>query len=172
MKQKIQSFGRFLSGMVMPNIGAFIAWGLLTALFIETGWLPNAKLSSMVSPMLTYVLPVLIAYQGGKMVGGPRGAVMGAIATVGVICGAPDYPMLMGAMIMGPFAGWIIKIFDKAVDGKIKPGFEMLVNNFSVGILGLLLAILGYYAIGPFMTVILNLLSAGVQVLVDHALLP
>ena len=172
MKQKIQSFGRFLSGMVMPNIGAFIAWGLLTALFIATGWLPNERLSSMVSPMLTYVLPVLIAYQGGKMVGGPRGAVMGAIATVGVICGAPDYPMLMGAMIMGPFAGWVIKVFDKAVDGKIKPGFEMLVNNFSVGILGLLLAILGYYAIGPFMTVILNLLSAGVQVLVDHALLP
>ena len=171
MKQKIQSFGRFLSGMVMPNIGAFIAWGLLTALFISTGWLPNEKLSSMVSPMLTYVLPVLIAYQGGKMVGGPRGAVMGVIATVGVICGS-EYTMLMGAMIMGPFAGWVIKQFDKAVEGKIKPGFEMLVNNFSVGIFGLILAIIGYYAIGPFMTAILNVLSAGVQFLVDHAILP
>ena len=171
MKQKIQSFGRFLSGMVMPNIGAFIAWGLLTALFIATGWLPNEKLSSMVSPMLTYVLPVLIAYQGGKMVGGPRGAVMGVIATVGVICGS-EYTMLMGAMIMGPFAGWVIKQFDKAVEGKIRPGFEMLVNNFSVGIFGLILAIIGYYAIGPFMTAILNVLSAGVQFLVDHAILP
>ena len=171
MKQKIQSFGRFLSGMVMPNIGAFIAWGLLTALFIATGWLPNEKLSSMVSPMLTYVLPVLIAYQGGKMVGGPRGAVMGVIATVGVICGS-EYTMLMGAMIMGPFAGWVIKKFDKAVEGKIRPGFEMLVNNFSVGIFGLILAIIGYYAIGPFMTAILNVLSAGVQFLVDHAILP
>ncbi len=171
MKQKIQSFGRFLSGMVMPNIGAFIAWGLLTALFIATGWLPNEKLSSMVGPMLTYVLPVLIAYQGGKMVGGPRGAVMGVIATVGVICGS-EYTMLMGAMIMGPFAGWVIKQFDKAVEGKIKPGFEMLVNNFSVGIFGLILAIIGYYAIGPFMTAILNVLSAGVQFLVDHAILP
>ena len=157
--------------MVMPNIGAFIAWGLLTALFIATGWLPNEKLSSMVSPMLTYVLPVLIAYQGGKMVGGPRGAVMGVIATVGVICGS-EYTMLMGAMIMGPFAGWVIKQFDKAVEGKIKPGFEMLVNNFSVGIFGLILAIIGYYAIGPFMTAILNVLSAGVQFLVDHAILP
>ncbi len=171
MKQKIQSFGRFLSGMVMPNIGAFIAWGLLTALFIATGWLPNEKLSSMVGPMLTYVLPVLIAYQGGKMVGGPRGAVMGVIATVGVICGS-EYTMLMGAMIMGPFAGWVIKQFDKAVEGKIKPGFEMLVNNFSVGIFGLILAIIGYYAIGPFMTAILNVLSAGVQFLVNHAILP
>ena len=171
MKQKIQSFGRFLSGMVMPNIGAFIAWGFLTALFISTGWLPNEKLSSMVSPMLTYVLPILIAYQGGKMVGGPRGAVMGVIATVGVICGS-EYTMLMGAMLMGPFAGWIIKMFDKAVEGKIKPGFEMLVNNFSVGIIGLILAIVGYYAIGPLMTGLLNVLSAGVQLLVDHSILP
>ncbi|MBO4838011.1 MAG: PTS mannitol transporter subunit IICBA, partial [Lachnospiraceae bacterium] len=110
-------------------------------------------------------------YQGGKMVGGPRGAVMGVIATVGVICGS-EYTMLMGAMIMGPFAGWVIKQFDKAVEGKIKPGFEMLVNNFSVGIFGLILAIIGYYAIGPFMTAILNVLSAGVQFLVDHAILP
>ena len=171
MKQKIQSFGRFLSGMVMPNIGAFIAWGLLTALFIDTGWLPNKELSSIVSPMLTYVLPILIAYQGGKMVGGQRGGVMGAIATIGVICGS-EYTMLMGAMLMGPFAGWIIKMFDKAVEGKIKPGFEMLVNNFSVGIIGLLLAIGGYYGIGPLMSAILKVLSAGVQFLVDHAILP
>ena len=171
MKQKIQSFGRFLSGMVMPNIGAFIAWGLLTALFIDTGWLPNKELSSIVSPMLTYVLPILIAYQGGKMVGGQRGGVMGAIATIGVICGS-EYTMLMGAMLMGPFAGWVIKMFDKAVEGKIKPGFEMLVNNFSVGIIGLLLAIGGYYGIGPLMSAILKVLSAGVQFLVDHAILP
>ncbi|MBQ1679273.1 MAG: PTS mannitol transporter subunit IICBA [Oscillospiraceae bacterium] len=171
MKQKLQSFGRFLSGMVMPNIGAFIAWGLLTALFIDTGWLPNKELSSIVSPMLTYVLPILIAYQGGKMVGGQRGGVMGAIATIGVICGS-EYTMLMGAMLMGPFAGWVIKMFDKAVEGKIKPGFEMLVNNFSVGIIGLLLAIGGYYGIGPLMSAILKVLSAGVQFLVDHAILP
>ncbi|RKM59978.1 PTS mannitol transporter subunit IICBA [Butyrivibrio sp. CB08] len=171
MKEKIQSFGRFLSGMVMPNIGAFIAWGLLTALFIETGWLPNAALSSIVGPMLTYVLPVLIAYQGGKMVGGQRGAVMGAIMTIGVICGT-EYTMFMGAMIAGPLAGWVIKKFDKAVEGKIPTGFEMLVNNFSVGILGLLLAIIGYYVIGPFMGGVLAVLNGGVAVLVDNNILP
>lgn len=172
MKEKVQSFGRFLSGMVMPNIGAFIAWGLITALFIEAGWLPNADLATIVSPMLSYVLPLLIAYQGGKMVGGARGAVIGVIATIGVICGEPDTPMLMGAMAMGPFAGWVIKKFDQAVEGKIKPGFEMLVNNFSVGIIGMLLAILGFYLIGPFMAAVLGILSAGVQVLVDNSLLP
>jgi PTS system mannitol-specific IIC component len=171
MKEKIQSFGRFLSGMVMPNIGAFIAWGLLTALFIDTGWLPNAQLSSIVGPMLTYDLPILIAYQGGKMVGGSRGAVMGAIMTIGVICGT-EYTMFMGAMIAGPLAGWVIKKFDKAVEGKIPQGFEMLVNNFSVGILGLALAILGYYIIGPFMGGVLAILNAGVAVLVNNNILP
>lgn len=171
MKAKIQTFGRFLSGMVMPNIGAFIAWGLLTALFIEKGWFPNAQLSSIGSPMLTYVLPILIAYQGGKMVGGDRGALMGAIATIGVICGT-EYTMFMGAMIMGPLAGLVIKKFDKAVDGHIPAGFEMIVNNFSVGILGLIMAVIGYYLIGPFMGVILGALSAGVNVLVTHGILP
>ena len=171
MKERIQSFGRFLSGMVMPNIGAFIAWGLLTALFIDTGWLPNANLSTIVGPMLTYVLPVLIAYQGGKMVGGSRGAVMGAIVAIGVICGT-EYTMFMGAMVAGPLGGWVIKKFDQAVEGKIPSGFEMLVNNFSVGILGLILAIIGYYLIGPFMGAVLALLNAGVQVLVNHGLLP
>ena len=171
MKAKIQTFGRFLSGMVMPNIGAFIAWGLLTALFIEKGWFPNEQLSSIVTPMLTYVLPILIAYQGGKMVGGDRGALMGAIATIGVICGT-EYTMFMGAMIMGPLAGLVIKKFDKAVDGHIPAGFEMIVNNFSVGILGLIMAVIGYYLIGPFMGVILGALSAGVNVLVTHGILP
>ncbi|MBR3202613.1 MAG: PTS mannitol transporter subunit IICBA [Solobacterium sp.] len=171
MKERVQSFGRFLSAMVMPNIGAFIAWGLLTALFIDTGWLPNAQLSTIVGPMLTYLLPILIAYQGGKMVGGNRGAIAGTIATVGTICGT-EYTMLMGAMVMGPFAGWVMKKFDQAIDGKVKPGFEMLVNNFSLGIIGLLLAILGFYVMGPFMAGVLGILSAGVQVLVDHGILP
>ena len=112
MKNAVSRFGKFLSGMVMPNIGAFIAWGFLTALFIEAGWFPNEKLASMVSPMLTYLLPILIAGQGGKMVAGERGRVIAAIAVVGCICGS-DYTMLMGAMVMGPLAGWVIKQFDK-----------------------------------------------------------
>ena len=171
MKNAVSRFGKFLSGMVMPNIGAFIAWGFLTALFIEAGWFPNEKLASMVSPMLTYLLPILIAGQGGKMVAGDRGRVIAAIAVVGCICGS-DYTMLMGAMVMGPLAGWVIKQFDKKVEGRIPAGFEMLVNNFSVGILGMLLAILGYYVIGPFMTAILTVLTAGVDFLVAHSLLP
>lgn len=172
MKEKVQSFGRFLSGMVMSNIGAFIAWGLTAALFIDTGWCPNKELSTLVGPFLGYALPLLITYTGGKMVGGTRGAVMGAIAVMGVIQSNPGTTMLMGAMVMGPLAGWVIKQFDALVEGKIKPGFEMLVNNFSVGILGLIMAILGFYITGPIMAAILALLKAGAEVLVANRLLP
>lgn len=172
MKNAVQRFGKFLSAMVMPNIGAFIAWGFITALFIEAGWLPNEKLASLNGPMLNYLLPILIGVQGGRLVGGDRGAVMGAIATVGVIVGAPDYPMLMGSMVMGPLAGFVIKKFDQAMDGRMPAGFEMLINNFSVGIFGMVLAIIGYYAIGPFMSVILVILRGGVEILINNGLLP
>lgn len=172
MKNAVQRFGKFLSAMVMPNIGAFIAWGFITALFIEAGWLPNEQLASLNGPMLNYLLPILIGVQGGKLVGGDRGAVMGAIATVGVIVGAPDYPMLMGSMVMGPLAGFVIKKFDQAMDGRMPAGFEMLINNFSVGIFGMILAIIGYYAIGPFMSIILVILRGGVEILINAGLLP
>lgn len=172
MKEKVQKLGRALSAMVMPNIGAFIAWGLLAALFIDTGWLPNAQLSTMVGPFLTWVLPLLIAIQAGRNVGGDRGGVIAAIAVVGVIMGKPDTTMLMGAMIMGPIAGLVIKKFDQIMEGNMPAGFEMLINNFSIGILGLVLAIIGFFAISPFMASILAVLSAGVNVMVKHGLLP
>ncbi|QFT37583.1 MULTISPECIES: PTS mannitol transporter subunit IICBA [unclassified Vibrio] len=170
-KIKIQNFGRFLSNMVMPNIGAFIAWGFITALFIPTGWLPNETLASMVGPMITYLLPLLIGYTGGKLVGGERGAVVGAITTMGVIVGT-DIPMFMGAMMVGPLGGWAIKTFDNYIDGKVKSGFEMLVNNFSAGIIGMLGAMLAFMFIGPFVKVLSGGLAAGVNFLVSAHLLP
>ncbi|MCE0494722.1 PTS mannitol transporter subunit IICBA [Vibrio salinus] len=170
-KVKVQNFGRFLSNMVMPNIGAFIAWGFITALFIPTGWTPNATLAAFVGPMITYLLPLLIGYTGGKLIGGERGAVVGAITTMGVIVGS-DIPMFMGAMIAGPLGGWAISTFDKRADGKIKSGFEMLVNNFSAGIIGMLCAIAAFYLIGPFVKVLSVALSHGVDTLVSAHLLP
>ena len=170
-KLRIQNFGRFLSNMVMPNIGAFIAWGFITALFIPTGWLPNETLGKLVGPMITYLLPLLIGYTGGRLVGGDRGAVVGAITTMGVIVGS-DIPMFLGAMIAGPLGGYAIKKFDKWVDGKIKSGFEMLVNNFSAGIIGMILALIAFLAIGPSVKALSTALAAGVDVLVNADLLP
>ena len=175
MKNGLQKFGKFLSAMVMPNIGAFIAWGFITALFIADGWLPNERLATIQPYMLYYLIPVLIAGQGGYMVGGDRGRVMGAIAVAGTIAGVggtEGQPMLLGAMVMGPLAGWCIKKFDQFMETRMPAGFEMLINNFSVGIFGMVLAILGFYGIGPAMTAILAVLSAGVDVLVNHGLLP
>src|SRR6476661_73025 len=178
----VQKFGTFLSGMIMPNIGAFIAWGIITALFIEKGWLPVPQLGGfgetdgkpnigLVGPMITYLLPLLIGYTGGKMVYDVRGGVVGAIGTMGVIVGA-GIPMFIGAMIMGPLGGWTMKHLDSIWDGKIRPGFEMLVNNFSAGIWGALLALLGFYGISPLVTNFSTAAGNFVQFLVHNGLLP
>ncbi len=155
----------------MPNIGAFIAWGLITALFIPTGWLPNEHLAKLVDPMLKYLLPLLIAYTGGRNVAGDRGAVIGAIAAMGVIIGS-DIPMFIGAMLMGPFVAWCIKKFDRLIAGKVKAGFEMLVNNFSIGIIGFCLAILGYLVIGDVITWLSTAIGAGADFIIKKGLLP
>lgn len=168
---KIQRFGNFLSGMVMPNLGVFVAWGLLTALFIPTGWIPNDYLGKLVSPVLTYCMPLLIGYTGGKLVHGVRGGAIGALATMGVITGA-NVTMLSGAMVIGPFAGWCMKKVDDALEGKFRPGFEMLISNFSMGILGLILVIASYVCVGPVMEAILMVLSAGVNWVMERGLLP
>ena len=171
MKQKVQLFGRTLSAMVMPNIGAFIAWGFITALFIETGWMPNETFAALVSPMSSTLLPLLIAFTGGYNVCGHRGGVLAAIATMGLIVGS-DIPMFLGAMMMGPLCGWIIKKFDKAVEGKIKAGFEMLVNNFSIGIIGLILVLLAMVVVTPLVTTLTGALESGVNFFVERGLLP
>ncbi len=179
----VQKFGTFLSGMIMPNIGAFIAWGLITAFFIKTGWTPVARIGGfgedadgvpykgIVGPMITYLLPLLIAGQGGRMVYGVRGGVVGSIAAMGVIAGT-NVPMFLGAMIMGPLGGWVMKHLDALWSHKIKPGFEMLINNFSAGIAGGAIAVVGFFAFGPIIEGISKALGNGVDFLVNHSLLP
>nr|WP_169823156.1 PTS mannitol transporter subunit IICB [Anaerobacillus alkalilacustris] len=168
---KVQRFGSYLSGMIMPNIGAFIAWGLITALFIPTGWLPNESLAELVGPMIIYLLPLLIGFTGGKMIYDVRGGVVGATATMGVIVGA-DIPMFLGAMIMGPLGGYLIKKFDQKIDGKVRQGFEMLVNNFSAGILAGVLTLVAFKAIGPVVLGLNQFLAAGVEGIIGAGLLP
>lgn len=186
---RVQKFGTFLSNMVMPNIGAFIAWGFITALFIEVGWLPELGIGDspdswvaeiggwdedgggIVGPMITYLLPLLIGYTGGYNIYDKRGGVVGAIATMGVIAGT-SIPMFMGAMIMGPLGGWSMKRIDAIWDGKIKPGFEMLVNNFAAGIWGMILAIFSFFVMSPIVTWIADRLGEGVDFLVSNNLLP
>jgi PTS system mannitol-specific IIC component len=171
VKANIQRLGAFLAGMIMPNIAAFIAWGLITALFIPTGWLPNAKLGALVDPIIHVLLPVLIGYTGGRMVHGQRGAVVGAVATMGVVLSA-EQPMLLGAMIVGPLAAYLLRWVDRYTEERTRAGFEMLVDNFSAGILGGAMAVLGIYAIGPVVRSVTTAAGHGVDYLVSHDLLP
>ncbi|WP_370325839.1 mannitol-specific PTS transporter subunit IIC [Euzebya sp.] len=170
-RARLQKVGGNMAAMVMPNIGAFLAWGLITAMFIETGWTPNESLAEMVGPMINFLLPILIGYTAGRLVHDQRGAVIGAIATTGVIVGS-EIPMFLGAMIIGPLAAWVLKEFDKVVQPRIKAGFEMLVNNFSLGILGMGMAIVGYLVIGPVVSALTDVLGNGVDFLVTNSLLP
>jgi PTS system mannitol-specific IIC component len=187
VRARIQRFGSYLSGMVMPNIGAFIAFGLITALFIPDGWTPNADLAEMVGPMIVVLIPTLIAYTGGKMVHGQRGAVIGAVATFGAIVAAAvpvavgdgtsvlpfgGQVMILAAFVLGPLAAYLLKLFDNLVAGKVKAGFEMLIDNFSIGILGGALAIFGYKVIEPIVGWITDRLGDGVESLVSNSLLP
>ncbi len=167
----IQRIGGYLAGMIMPNIAAFIAWGLITALFIPTGWWPNEQLAGLVGPMILTLLPVLIGYTGGRLVHGQRGAVVGAVATMGVVVGT-DIPMFLGAMIVGPLAAYILKNIDGVLQKRTRAGFEMLVDNFSAGILGVVMAILGLLAVGPVVETLANWAGNGVDALVSSNLLP
>jgi mannitol PTS system EIICBA or EIICB component len=171
IKARVQRFGGHLSGMVMPNIAAFIAWGLITALFFEHGWLPDERFAALIDPMSHVLLPVLIGYTGGRMVHEQRGAVVGAIATMGLVVGA-DTPMFFGAMLVGPLAAYLLKRVDALLAGRIRPGFEMLIDNFSAGIVGAAVALAGVVAIGPVVRIFTDAAGAGVRFLVEHSLLP
>jgi len=172
MKNGVQRFGKFLSAMIMPNIGALIAFGFLAAFFNGSGWIPHEGFATIFSAILVYLIPILIASTGGKLIGGERGSIIGAIAVVGAIMSDPNTTMLMAAMIIGPLSGFCIKKFDKAMEGHMPAGFEMLINNFSVGIIGMILAMVSYLVIGPMMNLLLAVLTAGVNVLVEHSMLP
>ncbi|MEK6220717.1 MAG: PTS mannitol transporter subunit IICB [Chloroflexota bacterium] len=171
MKERIQQWGGFLASMVVPNIGAFIAWGLITALFIPTGWIPNEKYSALVGPMILNLLPILIGYTGGKVIYGHRGGVIGAVTTVGAIVGS-SIPQFLGGMIVGPIAAWLLKKVDEALEDRIPIGFELLVNNFALGILGTITSMLALVAIGPFVEGISGALESVVQAMFNSGILP
>jgi PTS system mannitol-specific IIC component len=170
-RARVQAFGGFLTAMVIPNVGAFIAWGLITALFIPTGWLPNEDFAQLVDPMITYLLPLLLAFTGGRLVHGQRGGVIGALGAVGVIVGA-DIPMFLGAMIMGPLSAWLLKKLDRLLEGRVRAGFEMLVNTFSLGLLGLALCLTAFRGVGPLISQINEWMLSAISALVETGFLP
>ncbi|WP_419854823.1 hypothetical protein [Candidatus Poriferisodalis sp.] len=131
--------------------------------------------------MIKYLLPMLVAYTGGKLLHGHRGGVLGAVAVLGVIGGASfelssgvvgDPPQFLGAMVIGPLSGWVMREIDKYLEDKRPAGFEMLINNFSQGIAGVILAMLGYVVIGPIMSSLATAFGNMVEGISDAGLLP
>jgi PTS system mannitol-specific IIC component len=171
VRERIQQYGGYLAAMVLPNIGAILAWGLITAFVIPTGWTPNKTLEALVGPMIRFLLPILIGYTGGKLVYGHRGGVVGAVFTAGIIVGS-EAPMFLGAMIVGPIGAFLIKKYDDLTEDRVPTGFEMLSNTFSAGILGAVLAVIGVLSIGPVLQAGSDALGAGVSAIIAAGLLP
>lgn len=171
IRSNVQKIGSFISSMIIPNIGAFIAWGFIEAIFSPTGWFPNERISTLIDPLKNYLLPLLVGYTGGKVTGGARGGIVAAIATIGVICGA-NIQMILGAIIIGPVSGYLIKKLDIKLKDKIPYGFEMLVNNFSLAFMGIILAIIGLVIIGPSIIIVDKIMNKGVYFIIRNGLLP
>ena len=171
IRSNVQKIGSFISSMIIPNIGAFIAWGFIEAIFSPTGWFPNERISTLIDPLKNYLLPLLVGYTGGKVTGGARGGIVAAIATTGVICGA-NIPIILGAIIIGPVSGYLIKKLDIKLKDKIPYGFEMLVNNFSLAFMGIILAIIGLVIIGPSIIIVDKIMNKGVYFIIRNGLLP
>jgi mannitol PTS system EIICBA or EIICB component len=171
IQARLQKIGGFMAGMVVPNIGAFIAWGLITAMFVPAGWLPNPHLAKLIEPMILYLLPLLIGYTGGRLVHGARGGLVGAVGTMGMAAGS-GIPMFIGAMVMGPLGGWLMREFDERWGRRVPTGFEMLVNNFSAGILAMALALGGFVVAGPFVAALTAMLAAGARRITAAGFLP
>lgn len=171
LRERVQQAGAFLSGMMVPNITAFLAWGFITALFAPGGWLPNATMAALISPMLLTLLPILIGFTGGRLVHGIRGGVAGAVATTGAIAGS-DAPMLIGAMLLGPMGGLTLRWIDRALAGRFPPALQMLVANFSAGLLGALLAMVALLAVAPMVRAATDALAAAAKTLTTAGMLP
>jgi PTS system mannitol-specific IIC component len=206
VRARVQRGGAFLAGMIMPNLGAFIAWGLVTSLFIPNGWVNliarafgaigktqsttfSTQASSIVGPIIIFLIPVLIGYTGGRTVHGQRGAVVGAVATIGVIMtplafalhntglAAPAQwsdlkPQFLGALIVGPLAALLLKWIDSLVQGRTKGGFEMLVDNFTAGIVGAFSALVGLFGLGFGVFWLTGVLGSFVDGLIKANILP
>ena len=166
---KTRRVGHYLSGMIMPNVSVFITWGIITTLIQYLRGPLQSSFLEMDRLMIQFLFPVLIAYTGGRLIEN-RAGVLAAVAVIGMLTESED-PQILGAMVIGPLIGWIVFLFDKYVLPKVKPGYEMLVRNFSAGILGMLFGYLSLVFIGPIIAGITNQIGFFVGWLIQRNLL-
>ena len=83
-----------------------------------------------------------------------------------------DVPMILAAMILGPLGAWVIKKFDAWAQPKVKAGLEMLVNNFSAGLIGFAMALIANKVVGPIIEALTKVMAHGVDFLISNHLIP
>lgn len=168
--KKIQRVGKFYTRIIMRNIGIFIFIGLLSVIFHEQGWLPNKNIYAISQLAYQMILPFMIAYEGGQMLGGTAGGIQAVLAVSGVLVANPSVGFFCG-MLMGPLAGWLWKWEERWVIGKWGASMQMLVKNLCMGLTGGVLALLGFYLLSPLLSAAARGISYGVNILVEHRML-
>lgn len=171
LKGTVNQVNKFLIKVMMPNMSAFIVWGIITAIFIPTGWFPNERIAELVGPMIKYLLPMLIGYTGGKIVDGTRGGLLGAVTTMGIAVGT-DSTMFLGAMLMGPLSGFVMKQYDKFIAEKLSAKTQAIIDSLVIGIIGTIITILAFFCIGPVVDFITFIFQVAVNFFVNANILP
>ncbi|MFB8538316.1 PTS transporter subunit EIIC [Enterococcus thailandicus] len=154
----------------MPNLSIFIAWGFLSFLTPYFSGELAQRLNEVSEWMLHLLLPILIGYLGGKITGNQRGAIVGAIATLGIIVGSTA-PQIVGAMIMGTLAGKVYDFFENKVKEQFTIGYEMLIHNLLVGIIGGVCCLLGMIVITPLISSVSQMISQAILWLTEMKML-
>lgn len=154
----------------MPNLSIFIAWGFLSFITPYFSGELAQRLNEVSEWMLHLLLPILIGYLGGKLTGNQRGAIVGAIATLGIIVGSTA-PQIVGAMIMGTLAGKVYDFFENKVKEQFTIGYEMLIHNLLVGIIGGVCCLLGMIVITPLISSVSQMISQAILWLTEMKML-
>ncbi|UOF91087.1 PTS mannitol transporter subunit IICB [Fodinisporobacter ferrooxydans] len=162
----MNKLGRLLSAMVYQNIAALIVVGMIRALFGVYGWWPNEQLNLLVGPMLNQLIPVLFGYTGGKLLGGQRGAVVAAVVTMG-LTQASSVPMIIGAMAIGLFTGWLIQWIDKKLEHRLPAGFELLLANFIAAIVAVVLTLICFAFLGQVVSSFIKDMNHVLEIIVN-----
>lgn len=148
--KKLHKVGKFYTRIIMNNIGIFIFIGILSVIFNDHGWLPDKNMYAISQLAYKVILPSFIAYEGGRSVGGKEGGIAGVLAISGVIWHESSAELL-GAMLLGPAAGYLWKKECLWVEKYFPSCMQMLGKNMLLGTTGALFSAADIYLILPLL---------------------
>ena len=184
MRNTIHKFGKFYSSIMINMIGIFIFTGVLSVVFGDHGWWPNADIYAISAFVYSYVIPILIAYTAGNQIGTVHeatdpdrrttgvhhaGGAIAVLAVSGMIL-ADKNSAILGAMILGPVCGYVWKHLLEPWTRKVVPGLEMLTRNLAAAVTGMGFALVAYIGLAPFIHALTQVLMMGVNALWERNL--